>query len=190
LKPVSAILPYPGPGKSGSSVSRTGKNGELGYASGYWLFELGNLGGLLREMEDDYGVLPMPKYDENQRRYYHDASLGNSPVAAIPISASEGGATASFILEAMSYESYDRVLPVFYDNYLTTKLVRDEESVEMLRIIHDTLYYDIGALFNWGNLRIMIEDCCAAKNPPVSQFAKSRQRIQNFMEKTLEKINA
>ena len=119
-----------------------------------------------------------------------DASLGNSPVAAIPISASEGGATASFILEAMSYESYDRVLPVFYDNYLTTRLVRDEESVEMLRIIHDTLYYDIGALFNWGNLRIMIEDCCAAKNPPVSQFAKSRQRIQSFMEKTLEKINA
>ena len=69
---------------------------ELGYASGYWLFEFGALNGMMREMEDDYGVLPMPKYDENQRRYYHDASLGNNPVAAIPISASEGGATASF----------------------------------------------------------------------------------------------
>lgn len=162
---------------------------ELNKTDGRWLFRSGSVGNDIREMEDDYGVLPVPKFDEMQDRYYHDASLGNSPTTAVPISCSDAD-TVSFLLEAMSYESFYRVLPVFYDNYMHTKLVRDEESVEMLKIVHDTLYYDIGALFNWGDMRMMIENMVdKPENTIASTYAANEKRIQTDLENTIKRMS-
>ena len=162
--------------------------GQLSNMSGRWLFRIGALGNGLREMEDDYGVLPSPKYDENQRHYYHDASLGNSPASAVPISASDAEVSA-FLMEAMSYESFCRVLPVFYQNYLETKLVRDEDSVEMLRIVHNSLYYDIGALYNWGDMRMIIENMSdGSENTLATKYASIAKMVQKQMEKTVKKV--
>ena len=155
-------------------------------SSGCWLFSIGSLGGGMREMEDDYGVLPSPKYDETQSRYYHDASLGNSPTTGVPISASDPD-TVSFLLEAMSYYSYYNILPIFYDNYLNTKLVRDEESVEMLQMIHDSIYYDLGALYNWGDMRMIIENMANDTTSTLaSQYASKSKVMQKMMDRTLK----
>ena len=157
-------------------------------SSGCWLFSGGALGGGMRDMEDDYGVLPSPKYDETQSRYYHDASLGNSPTTGVPISASDPD-TVSFLLEAMSYYSYCNILPIFYDSYLNTKLVRDEESVEMLQLIHDSIYYDIGALYNWGDMRMIIENMANDTTSTLaSQYASISKVITKTMERTLKNM--
>ena len=162
--------------------------GQLSNMSGRWLFRIGALGNALREMEDDYGVLPSPKYDESQHRYYHDASLGNSPASAVPISAADAELSA-FVMEAMSYESFIRVLPIFYQNYLETKLVRDEDSVEMLRIVHNSLYYDVGALYNWGDMRMIIENMAnGSENTLATKYASIAKVVQKQMEKTVKKI--
>lgn len=160
--------------------------GKMRTTSGCWLFSIGSLGGGMREMEDDYGVLPSPKYDETQSRYYHDASLGNSPTTGVPISASDPD-TVAFLLEAMSYYSYYNVLPIFYDNYLNTKLARDEESVEMLQLIHDSIYYDLGALYNWGDMRMIIENMANDTTSTLaSQYASKSKVMQKMMDRTLK----
>jgi len=152
-----------------------------------WLFCASSVNDSLRNMEDDYGILPTPKFTEAQERYYHDANLNNSPTTAIPLSASNPD-TVSFILEAMSYDSYYNLLPIFYDNYLNTKLARDEESVEMLQLIHDSLYYDLGALYNWGNMRHIVENMAEKTESDLStQFAANESMIQAALEETLEK---
>ncbi|MCR5262933.1 MAG: hypothetical protein K6D94_03590 [Clostridiales bacterium] len=150
-----------------------------------WLFTIGGLGNAQRDMTDDYGVLPTPKFDEKQERYYHDASLGNSPTTGVPVSASDPD-TVSYILEAICWSSYYQVLPDFYDNYLNTKLARDEESVEMLQLVHSTLYYDLGALYNWGDMRMIIENMSnKPENTLQTNFAKAEKKINKDMEKTL-----
>ena len=155
-------------------------------SNGMWLFTIGGLGNAQRDMTDDYGVLPTPKFDESQERYYHDASLGNSPTTGVPVSASDPD-TVSYILEAVCYASYYQVLPDFYENYLNTKLARDEESVEMLQLVHNTLYYDLGALYNWGDMRMTIENMAdKGENTLATKFAKSEKSINKAMEKTLE----
>ncbi len=154
-------------------------------SNGMWLFTIGGLGNAQREMTDDYGVLPVPKFDESQDRYYHDASLGNSPTTAVPVSASDPD-TVSFIMEAMCWASYYQVLPDFYENYLNTKLARDEDSVEMLQVVHNTLYYDLGALYNWGDMRMTIENMAnKPENTLMTQFAKTEKKINKALEKTL-----
>lgn len=156
--------------------------------NGQWLFTIGGLGNSLRDMTDEYGVLPSPKFDESQDRYYHDASLGNSPTTSIPVSASSPE-TVAYLLEAMCYSSYYQVLPDFYQNYLNTKLARDEESVEMLQLVHSSLYYDLGALFNWGDMRMIVENMAdRADNNLASKYASYEKKIIKALQKTLEQF--
>ena len=53
------------------------------------------------------------------------------------------------IIEELSFLSYRDILPVYYDVVLNVKLVRDEESVEMLEILFDSKVFDFG--YAWGS---------------------------------------
>lgn len=103
-----------------------------------------------RDREYDYCILPAPKLTEEQAQYCHTGSSWNTPLLGVPVTVVDKD-KVSFILEAMSYTSYYDVLPDFYENYLQTRLMRDKESVEMLEIIQSTPYFDIGAVFTWGD---------------------------------------
>ena len=53
------------------------------------------------------------------------------------------------VLEALSWESYYRVHPVFYDTILLSRAAKDAESKSMLEIIFATRSYDPGLY--WDN---------------------------------------
>jgi len=107
---------------------------------------IGSLRSYVRDMEDNYGVLPMPKYSEEQENYYHITTVYNAPVLSVPVTVANTEA-ASLILEAMAYDFYYDLLPTFYDNFLNTKMLRDTESVEMLQIIHDSVLFELSSLY-------------------------------------------
>jgi len=87
----------------------------------------------LREMEDDYGVLPLPKLDEAQDAYY--TSLGESySQVAIMVSTDALEASAAAI-ELMAAEAYRSVTYVYYENVLKVKYARDDNTAEMLDIL-------------------------------------------------------
>ena len=48
------------------------------------------------------------------------------------------------IIEFLSYESADTVIPAYYDVLLTGKLARDTDTVAMIDILFDTITYEIG----------------------------------------------
>ena len=97
----------------------------------------------LKDMPDMYGILPYPLYDLDQTEYsslvweHHDSSLG------IPAYAKDKEMCA-VIIEALSWESYYSVYPVFYETILLNRAAKDEESKEMLKIIFSTRSYDPG----------------------------------------------
>jgi len=59
---------------------------------------------------------------------------------------------AGTVIEAMAAESMYTMTPAYYEISLTQKYMRDEDSVEMLDIILATTCYDLGYIYNWGNL--------------------------------------
>lgn len=92
----------------------------------------------LREMEDDFGLMPVPKLDEEQERYY---SLVADLVLydVFPVSSDcldIGGA----VFEALSAETYRTVTPAYYDVTLKNKYSRDLTSAKIIDIIHDASY--------------------------------------------------
>ncbi|MBQ2708929.1 MAG: hypothetical protein IJF67_11745, partial [Clostridia bacterium] len=92
----------------------------------------------LRDMEQDFGILPAPKYDEAQERYYN---LGGNPYFMLVPITTEDVERTGVIIEAMAYESLGRIDTAFYDIYLQGKLMRDEDSPKMLDLIFSTLDY-------------------------------------------------
>lgn len=77
-------------------------------------------------MSDEYGMIPYPKFDEEQKEYTN--LIHNSgTMAGIPIAVPDDRfdmVTAT--LEAMASEQYRSVMQAFYELALKTKYSRDE----------------------------------------------------------------
>lgn len=146
---------------------------------------LGTLRDSLRDMEADYGILPSPKLDENQAEYRHTTTVINAPVLAIPVTAAQPEMTA-YLMELMQYQAHNDILPVYYQNFLNTKMVRDEESVEMLKLIHGTLFIDRCALYTFDFVGMIQDNAKTAKERYASDIAKRVKGVQNMIDKAME----
>ena len=105
---------------------------------------------VFRAMETNFGILPLPKYDESQKEYNSMVSIGCANSIAIPTTADAERSGA--VIEALSAESYYTLTPAYYDIVLKTKNARDDASSEMLDIIFDNRIFDIAYMFDWGGI--------------------------------------
>ena len=101
----------------------------------------------LRGADIDFGIVPLPKYDEEQK-FYRSPVTSVVPVCMIPVTNAETAVTG-VILDALAYESYRDVLPVFYEVNLSQKGLRDDDSIEMLGLIRDDRIFDVGDAYGW-----------------------------------------
>lgn len=132
----------------------------------------------LRDMEDDFGVLPAPKYDEAQEDYKNIIDAGKYMV--VPNTASDLERTG-IILEALSYGGYKTVIPSYYNTMLKNKLMRDEESIEML----DEYIFPNSVLkgfFN-SNCSEIIENLAKSPDKIASTIASREESIQLAIDK-------
>ncbi len=91
----------------------------------------------LRDMEDSFGLLPMPKYDEAQEDYYTVTGYCTS-LLTVP-SVLENPELVGWALDALSYDSWKTVLPIYYNVRLEQKGLRNEDSIAMLDIVRSSL---------------------------------------------------
>ena len=98
----------------------------------------------LREMDDDFGIIPYPKYDEAQDSY-KTVVFDNHSVFCVPKTAKDPE-RSGLILEALGYESMRLVTPAYYEVLLHGKVTRDDESNDMLDIIRDSFQFDFAVV--------------------------------------------
>ena len=101
----------------------------------------------MRNMEQEYGVVPMPKYDQAQDGY---ATLLHDQFTVVCVPATVTGEhldQVSAVLEALSSTSYRVVKPVYYEETLRTKIAQDPTAAEMMDVITDNVYIDAGIIF-------------------------------------------
>mgnify|MGYP004634579741 FL=1 len=101
-------------------------------------------------MESDYGILPLPKYDKSQKDYCCPVQCYGGSVISVPLNIRDLE-FAGIVLEALSAESRYTVVPAFYDIVLTKKGTRDDESKEMLDIILASRVYDVAVFYDFAN---------------------------------------
>ena len=116
----------------------------------------------LRDMEDDFGLLPFPKYNEEQERYY--SSVVDAWLFVAPITNSNPEGT-SIIIEALAYETEYNVIPAYYEQTLKFKCLRDNDSVEMLDLVRKTLSFDLGTVTWSKSVRSIFTSAAVRKSP-------------------------
>ncbi len=156
------------------------------FAAGHFLFVQNGCYETIQfnDMEDDYGIVPNPKYDESQKEYYHRTDPLNT-LMAIPATNVDLENTG-MILEWMSWKSHYTVLPAYYETTIKLKRQRDETAIEMLDIIKGSMYYEIADIFGL-DVSGVIWDSYSSGNL-ASTYARKEKSMQKNIDKLIENL--
>jgi Bacterial extracellular solute-binding protein. len=143
----------------------------------------------LRDMEDDYGIIPWPKFDESTEKYFTNVDAGTN-IIGVPITNTDPERT-SVILEALCAEGYREVIPAYYEVALQGKYSRDDVSVQMLDIIRSDRVFDLGYYNSTlsGAFDSVGYSLVTDKNHDFASFyAKNETSVMTNMEKVLNDV--
>ncbi len=136
----------------------------------------------LRDCQSDYGVLPYPKYNEEQKDYFSRVEAGTI-MATVPITVSDPTRSGA-VIEAMASDGYETVRPKYYDYVLKSRDIRDPESEAMLDRIFATRVYDLGDTWYCDQIRDgIMATMWNTKNP---NFASLYRSYEKMIKRTLQ----
>ena len=147
---------------------------------------------LIRNMEQEYGVVPIPKYSEDQKTYYSQMHDGFT-IACFPNTVnSERADMLSAVLEAMSSVSYRTVRPVYYETTLRTKLAQDPQSATMMDLIVDNIRIDAGFVYShsMGSFHQGFQQLVdKGENDAISRYKRMTTSAQRALEKLVRDLD-
>ncbi len=137
-----------------------------------------------RNMQDSYGILPTPKYDESQKNYYsyvHD----QYSIFMVPTTVKDPEMSGA-VLEAMAYESYKTLMPAYYEVTLKGRYANDPESRAMLDMISSNVMMDTaiiyGGFFNYPCAGILRGNMEYGNTSCVSEYESTARLIDKVIK--------
>ena len=161
------------------------------FRSGHSLFDSTEVHSVVsaRVMEADYGVLCMPKYDEEQSHYITCINPHVAATLVIPYTNLEEEFT-SYMLDELGAAGRNYLLPAFYDIVLTGRSVRDEESKATLDLVMENVRYELGYLASWGVSELMRKLGDNRSMNFASEYKSAEFSIETKMKQTVDAITA
>ena len=146
----------------------------------------------MRQMEQEYGVVPIPKYSEDQKTYYSQMHDGFT-IACLPNTVkSDRADMLSAVLEAMSSVSYRIVRPVYYETTLRTKLAQDPQSAAMMDIIVNNTVIDAGFVYShsMGSFHQGFQQLVdKGENDAISRYKRMTTSAQRALEGLIRQLD-
>ena len=136
-----------------------------------------------KKMEADFGVLPVPKYDEKQANHISwTHGISSSMVIASHV---EDAEKFGLLLEAFNVLSEQYVRPAYYDVVLTRKSVQDADSKPMLDIIFKGRTYDLAMYYDALGLVNAFKNCV---NQGKTGFAQEYAKVKTSATSQINKL--
>ncbi len=132
--------------------------------------------GTLREMDNEFGILPVPKLDSSQSDY---KSFVNGASSMICVPATVPAANREFvsiIIEALASEAYRTVTPVLKENYLKRKVTRDADSSDMIDYIVRNRAFDMAYVNMHDGVGSYVRDLLQRGSTDISGELKKYQK--------------
>ncbi len=142
----------------------------------------------LREMKSDFGIIPYPKFDSLQEKYGTYMQDGHT-LLCIPITCTRLDLTGA-ATEALAAESYRRVTPAYFEVALQIKYSRDDESIQTLQLIKDSIKYNFGYVYlsnAFWCLRSLMNTGSTGSKDFASFYARNEKAFQKTLDKMIEK---
>ena len=140
-------------------------------------------------MESDYGIIPMPKYDEQQSAYYTQIATA-SQLILVPITTGNPDVTGH-VLETLCFFTWRDVVDEYYQNALQTRYSRDAATSEMLDLIRQGAVNGFDYSYStsiggdpWVNK--IVSDYSWRSIAPASAFKAQKKVWQKAIDKIME----
>ena len=160
---------------SGATPGDSWKTQQEMFRDGKTLFAIMNISSItkrLREMQDDYAALPLPKYDEKQEKYLTGSSVDSSCIFALPKTVPDLE-FAALITDAMSAKGAELVIPAYVDTAIKVKFSNDEESKEIYDLILAGRTIDFASIYDSGGLYLLFRNMMKAKSTDFASYYAS-----------------
>lgn len=169
------------------------KDYATGLANGNQLFahEVIQTGEELRASTIQYGVLPLPKFDEAQESYRTTPATTASAIALCSNLSESRAAMCSAVLELLAAESYKQVTPTYYSKVLQGQYSKDEADAEMFDYILDSsvLCFGYAYAFNiLGGSMTNLFRFCGSNKDIQSEIDGNRERYQAATQELVDAL--
>ena len=99
------------------------------------------------------GMLPTPKLNKAQAEYYTPVTSSVATVTCVPITAcGKNLGKASHIIDVWAEISKSTVMKVYIEQCQKSRYIKEPVAAEVIDTIFDSISYDLGDAFAWGNL--------------------------------------
>ena len=173
---------------SNSGTLRAATSGTK-FVVGNQLFMRGTLdsGSGLRDMQDDYGVLPLPKFNEEQDDYH--TTFGNASSLVVVLSTCTATDKVGATLELMGAESYKQVTPAYFEICLQGKYSDEPEDAEMYDRIINSFVYSFGFCYSTKSLNGIGSLFRNLNNDLAQTYASNKIRYETALEELIDKLD-
>ncbi len=141
----------------------------------------------LSEMEDSYGILPIPKFDTNQKEY---VSFVNGSTGLVMLAKTESDPEfVGTIMEAMATYNYEHVTPNMFQVVTKLQVAQDPTSARMVDLIIRNRVFDLGY---YADLDVtnLVKNQLNGKRPEIAAQLKSgRNSAKRSLEKLLQNMD-
>ncbi|MBE6640974.1 MAG: extracellular solute-binding protein [Ruminococcaceae bacterium] len=152
----------------------------------FFICTLASISNQFRDMDVDYGILPMFKANASVDNYYGSVAPYSARFMGLPLHQNDIEITGK-VLETIGYYSTSTIVPAYYDKTLNGAVVRDEESSPMLDIIRANRVFDLGYFYQPGNINKELIFQFRAANADWMSVYKNKERAANLYLKNINK---
>lgn len=139
----------------------------------------------LRDCEVEFGFVPYPKWDETQKEY---RSMDFGGLMCVPTTITDPDMVGA-VMELLAWDSENNVIPTYYHTLLEGKFAQDETAASMLRLIFDSICYEVGGNYfgfssGFNDLFYAVSNVAFRNNS--SDFASYYAKKEKSAIKTIE----
>lgn len=113
------------------------------------LYHYAAMNALMRSLDDIYGVLPVPKYDLEQKDYYSCVQDMHNVISLMNHS-TINHAAVSAVLELLCEKSYENVRPYYYEKIVKLRYTNDAVSSRVFDLLLRSTRWDFGDVYTYA----------------------------------------
>ena len=160
------------------------------FAAGHALFydtSLDKVRNFLADMSDDYGIVPVPKYDTNQKEYL--SFVNGATGFVMMVSTEKDPAYVGAILEAMARYNYENVSTKMFEIVTKLQSVRDQDSSEMVEYIICNRVFDSAYFFDLAVSNVVLEQLKTGKPEISAQLTSAKKTSKTELRRILRTMS-
>lgn len=145
--------------------------------------------GTLKDVDFKYGILPVPKYDEEQSEYRTCMAFPFT-LYSVSVKAKDADAAAA-VLECLGSESYRRITPALFEQSMKVRYSESPDDSAMYDLVKKSVAMDLARIFTTPlNNNSYAPFRNAVKNDTAAGWSRSTTQLKNVINVYIKNINS